>query len=151
LRTKKYSPRRNCTSSRWRDDRVLRDQLVDHDDRLVDAAELVERARLLVEHLVVVRIVRILGEDLVVELDRLERTLGRLCCPAAQRAGALFGSAAISPAARFSNAWSDSEGFSPRFGFAGARAFSRRAAWPARARPSPGSSRRRGSRTPSRA
>jgi hypothetical protein len=71
--------------------RVLRDQLVDHDDRLVDASELVECARLLVEHLIVVRIVRILGEDLVVELDRLERTLGRLLLPGSAAAGALFG------------------------------------------------------------
>ena len=49
--------------------RVLGDQLFDHGDRLVVAPQFVVGARLLVEDLVVVRVVRIGGEDLIVELD----------------------------------------------------------------------------------
>jgi hypothetical protein len=50
---------------------VAGDQLLDHPDGLVVASELVEGAGLLVEDLVVVLVVRVGGQDLVVELDGL--------------------------------------------------------------------------------
>ena len=57
--------------------RIRGDQALHHRDRLVGAPELVVRARLLVEHLIVVRVVGVGREDLVVERDRLERTRRR--------------------------------------------------------------------------
>ncbi len=58
--------------------RVLGDQSFGYGDRLVGSAELVEGARLLVEHPVVVLVVRIGVEDAVVERDRLERAAALL-------------------------------------------------------------------------
>jgi hypothetical protein len=57
--------------------RVLRDQSCDHGDGLVGPPQLVICARLLVEDLIVVFVGRIGGEDLVVQLDRLQRTRPR--------------------------------------------------------------------------
>ena len=53
--------------------RIQSDQLLGHGDRLVRTPELVVRARLLVEHPVVVLVARVGRKDAVVELDRLER------------------------------------------------------------------------------
>ena len=66
---------------------VVGDQPLHDRDGLVDAPDLVECARLLVKHRVVVRVVRIVGQDLVVELDGIDRPRQRRLPSAGQIEG----------------------------------------------------------------
>src|SRR5205823_9956843 len=60
--------------------RILADQLLHGRDGIFGATEFVVRPRLLIEDLVSVLIIRILGEDSVIESDCLEWPLG-ICSP----------------------------------------------------------------------